>query len=129
MSEFPDMDAATLRQALDLVRRHTGVTMVPAKQSMLQTRLRQRMRALKLDSYEAYLKRVQEDESEWQSFIDAVTTHHTSFFRTPRIWRYLREEFMPGWLERHPGGALRVWSAAAISCSCATCSSISPRPT
>lgn len=129
MSEFPDMDAATLRQALDLVRRHTGVTMVPAKQSMLQTRLRQRMRALKLDSYEAYLKRVQEDESEWQSFIDAVTTHHTSFFRTPRIWRYLREEFMPGWLERHPRGALRVWSAAAISCSCATCSSISPRPT
>lgn len=125
MSEFCDMDPATLRQALDLVRHHTGITMVPAKQSMLQARLRQRMRMLRLDSYEDYIRRLGEDASERQPFIDVVTTHHTAFFRTSRIWQHVREDFLPKWIERHPGKTLRAWSAAASSgeeaCSIAMC--------
>lgn len=125
MPEFEDMDAPTLRRALALVRAHTGITMAPAKQSMLQGRLRPRMRLLKLTSYDDYLRRLSEDERECQPFIDAVTTHHTAFFRTPRIWQYLRETFLPAWEGRHPGQQLRVWSAAASTgeeaCSIAIC--------
>lgn len=119
------MDPSTLRQALELVQRHTGICMGPAKRSMLQSRLRRRMRALQLDSYEAYLLRLDQDERERQPFIDVVTTHHTTFFRTPRVWQYLREQFLPPWAERHPGRTLRAWSAASSSgeeaCSIAIC--------
>lgn len=115
MADFCDMDPATLRQALKLVHRHTGITMVPAKQSMLQARMRQRMRALRLGSYEDYIRHLGEDASEHQPFIDVVTTHHTAFFRTPRIWRYVREDFLPAWAKQHTGKTLRVWSAAASS--------------
>jgi Methylase of chemotaxis methyl-accepting proteins len=115
MPDYADMDPATLRQALELVYLHTGITMVPTKQSMLQTRLRQRLRALQLDSYVEYLQRVQEDAEERQSFIDVVTTHHTAFFRTPRVWRHVRDVFLPEWVEHHSCGTLRSWSAACSS--------------
>lgn len=125
MPDYVDMDTATLRHALDLVHRHTGVTISPAKQSMLQSRLRQRMRALRLASYEDYIRRLGEDGSELQPFIDVVTTHHTTFFRTPRIWQHVREDFLPAWVERHPRKTLRAWSAAASSgeeaCTIAIC--------
>src|SRR5690606_12089435 len=102
-----------------------GVTMSPAKQSMLQSRLRQRMRALCLGSYDEYLQRLCQDEAELQPFIATVTTHHTTFFRTPRIWQHVRESFLPAWAEQHPGKTLRAWSAAASSgeeaCTIAIC--------
>ncbi|HJV52596.1 MAG TPA: protein-glutamate O-methyltransferase CheR [Noviherbaspirillum sp.] len=125
MPEFEDMDAPTLRRALHLVREHTGITMTPVKQSMLQSRLRPRMRLLNIGTYEGYIHRLCEDEQERQPFIDAVTTHHTSFFRTPRVWHYFRDAFLPAWAERHAGRPLRVWSAAASTgeevCTIAVC--------
>ncbi|GAB3443402.1 protein-glutamate O-methyltransferase CheR [Massilia solisilvae] len=122
---FDDMDASTLQSALDLVRRHTGISMSMAKRSMLQSRLRPRMRQLKLASYESYLQLLANDERERQPFIDAVTTHHTAFFRTPRIWQYLSDVFLPAWWEQHPERPLQVWSAAASTgeeaCTIAIC--------
>jgi chemotaxis protein methyltransferase CheR len=112
MPEFEDMDAATLRDVLRVVREHTGIDMVEAKKTMLQARLRPRMRSLQLGSYAEYLRRLRDDPSEQQRFIDVVTTHQTSFFRTPKVWQYVREQFLPDWAERHPGRSLRVWSAA-----------------
>lgn len=125
MPEFEDMDPPTLRRALDLVRQYTGITMTDGKRSMLQTRLRPRMRLLSIDSYGNYLCRLCEDERERQPFIDVVTTHQTAFFRTPRVWQYVREVFLPAWAQRNEGQSLRVWSAAASSgeeaCTVAIC--------
>ncbi len=113
MPELMDMDGATLQQAMALVHRYTGVTMAEGKKTMLQARLRTRMRRLQLGSYADYLGRLAEDATERSHFIDVVTTHQTSFFRTPRIWHYLREHFLPDWAAAHPGQTLRAWSAAA----------------
>lgn len=125
MPDLPDMDPALLGHALALVRQHTGITMAPTKQSMLQSRLRQRMRALKIGSYDAYIRYLLDSADERQRFIDVVTTHHTTFFRTPRIWQHVREDFLPKWLESHPKKTLRAWSAAASSgeeaCTIAMC--------
>lgn len=125
MADYPDMDPAMLGHALALVYRLTGITMAPTKQSMLQARLRQRMRACRIDSYADYLHHLEHDSDERQPFIDVVTTHHTTFFRTPRIWQHVRDDFLPNWLTQHQGKALRAWSAAASSgeeaCSMAIC--------
>jgi chemotaxis protein methyltransferase CheR len=50
-----------------------------------------------------------------RDFIDLVTTNETSFFRTPRIWDYLAQTFLPQWFAAHGGATLRIWSAAASS--------------
>lgn len=71
--------------------------------------------ALGLRSFEEYLERVREDKSERTFFIDYVTTNETYFYRTPRVWSYIRETFLPAWLEGHRKETLQAWSAASSS--------------
>lgn len=127
MSDIIDMDAATLQRALKLVYDCTGITMTEGKKTMLQSRMRQRMRLLRVTSYSHYLDQLVKDATEWQPFIDVVTTHQTTFFRTPKVWQYFQDEFLPALLNTTPqkNKPLRVWSAAASTgeeaCSVAIC--------
>jgi chemotaxis protein methyltransferase CheR len=106
---------ATLTALLALVRKHTGITMTERKSVLLEGRLRPRLLALKLDSYQAYLDMVEQDRAEVPHFIDLVTTNDTLFFRTPQVWDYVENEFLPHWWQAHPGQRLKIWSAAASS--------------
>lgn len=120
------MDAATLQRALKLVYQYTGITLAEGKKTMLQSRMRQRMRQLGLPSYRAYLDWLENTPAERQPFIDVVTTHQTTFFRTPKVWDYFREQFLPHYLHTHgTDSVLRLWSAAASTgeeaCSIAMC--------
>jgi chemotaxis protein methyltransferase CheR len=59
------------------------------------------------------LKCLNEDKNEIQNFINLVTTNETSFFRTQRVWDYLTNVFLPGWMKTNPRESLRIWSGAA----------------
>ena len=106
---------ATLSALIALVRKHTGIAMTERKSVLLEGRLRPRMQALEIRSYQAYLDKVEQDRGEIPHFIDLVTTNDTLFFRTPQVWDYVEQEFLPGWWASHPGQRLNVWSAAASS--------------
>jgi chemotaxis protein methyltransferase CheR len=95
-----------------LVTRWTGVSVPASKRSMLQARLASRLRALHLgsiDEYLAYLKSPQGKSKERGSFIDVVTTHHTTFFREKDHFEFLAQKVVP---ERASLGRMHVWSAA-----------------
>ncbi|MHA4871443.1 CheR family methyltransferase [Duganella sp. PWIR1] len=106
---------ATLSALIALVRKHTGIAMTERKSVLLERRLRPRVQALKLNSYQAYLDMVERDRAEVPHFIDLVTTNDTLFFRTQQVWDYVEQEFLPQWWRAHPGKQLKVWSAAASS--------------
>ncbi len=110
-----DIDAATLTALIQLVRKHTGIAMTEKKSVLLQGRLRPRIRTLGLTSYKEYLERVLAGGSETQAFVNLVTTNDTVFFRTPHVWDYFNNQFLPEWHTSHPGQTLRIWSAAAAS--------------
>ena len=110
-----EMPAATLSSLIALVHRHTGIAMSERKSILLQGRLRPRLRALALDSYQAYLALVERDAQEVQVFINMVTTNDTAFFRTPHVWAYFSKSFLPAWAAAHPSRVLKLWSAAAAS--------------
>ncbi len=103
------------RDSLKLIHALTGITIAPNRKSMVHGRLRKRAVALKLDSYETYLDLVKSDNNEKVVFIDIVTTNETYFFRTPRIWAYLQEVFLPDWISKNPDRKFSAWSAAASS--------------
>nr|WP_315393360.1 protein-glutamate O-methyltransferase CheR [uncultured Duganella sp.] len=106
---------ATLSALIALVRQHTGIAMSERKSTLLERRLRPRMLALDIGSYQGYVQRVRDDDAEVPHFIDLVTTNDTLFFRTPHVWDYVEREFLPRWWHEHPGRTLTVWSAAASS--------------
>ncbi len=115
MSHAATLTPEVLTTLIALVRQHTGIAMTARKSVLLERRLQPRLQALSLHSYQAYLDRVASDRDEVVHFIDLVTTNDTLFFRTPQIWDYFRDRYLPAWARAHPGGCLKIWSAAAAS--------------
>lgn len=97
---------------VDLIYELTGVTIEPSKRSLVSNRVRRRMRALDLSVFD-YIEHVRDlprEADEVGVFVDTVTTHKTSFFRTASVWSFLQEELLR---EDYEGRHLRVWSAAS----------------
>ena len=94
-----------------------GIKMPPHKQSMLEARLRKRLRFLGLSSYEDYRKYLFSQDGmveELTSMIDVVTTNKTDFFREPRHFDFLIETALPSLVPLTGAGVdrpLRLWSA------------------
>ena len=106
--EFADRD---FRRVCELIHQRAGIALAPAKRDMVYGRLSRRLRVLGLRSFREYLDVLErgDDEDEWQSFTNALTTNLTSFFREPHHFERLREEL----LQRRHEATLRLWSCAS----------------
>lgn len=91
----------------------SGIKLPESKQFLLVARLRCRLEALKLPSFEAYGDYLEagSDAEELQLFVDLLTTNETYFFREPHHFEFLRQHASER--ARSGAGPLRVWSAAA----------------
>ena len=95
-----------------------GIKMPVTKQTMLEGRLRRRLRSLGFNNFGDYCQFVFDDgglEDEATAIIDAVTTNKTDFFREADHFRYLVETALPRLEPRTGAGIerpLKVWSSA-----------------
>ena len=100
-----------------LVYDQCGIKLPAHKQSMLEARLRKRLRALGLSSFEEYAELIfsgREPDGELVRLIDVVTTNKTDFFREPAHFDFLVRTALPQLAAQHGAGTarpLRVWSA------------------
>ncbi len=97
------------------VYRHVGITLPPAKKTMVEARLQKRMRALGMNSHRDYVRFVFSPEGlekELVNLIDAVTTNTTHFFRENAHFEHLKTKVLPQWLLRNGlYRTMRFWSA------------------
>ena len=107
------LDKASFQIIADIAYRASGLTLVEQKSSMIQSRLRHRLRDLDLTSFEAYCDFVQSDEGypERQHLISALTTNVSHFFREKQHFDMLRDEFAASRLSACSGQEIRIWSA------------------
>ncbi len=116
---FEPMSRRTFSLFADFIQSELGIKMPESKRTMIQTRLRKRMRSLGIISYDDYYDYVFSPagkETELIHMIDAVTTNKTDFFREPAHFDYLTDKVLPE-LARNRGEAarLRLWSAGCSS--------------
>ena len=106
-----------LAQISALVRTKAGITLTPAKRPLIVARLQKRLRHLQLRSYAEYMAVLEQDASgeELTSFLDALTTNHTYFFREEQHFELLASTVVPEWRATHPHDTLRMWCAACSS--------------
>jgi chemotaxis protein methyltransferase CheR len=113
------LSAGAYRTLVALVYQHSHIRLGPDKQPMLANRLRKRLRALGLVSYDDYcaVLRSAQGPDEIEQLVDLISTNHTRFFREPEHFTFLTGRILPGLLPRlaAEGSSLRVWSAAASS--------------
>lgn len=100
-----------------LVSEVCGIKMPAQKKVMLEARLRKRLRALNIGSFDEYCKYLfspEGQERELVPMIDVVTTNKTDFFREARHFDFLTKVALPE-LRRQDGAGfgrpLLVWSA------------------
>lgn len=97
-----------------LIHQTCGIKLSPSKKTMLEGRLRKRVRALGLGSMTAYVAYLFEDDgldNELSQLIDAVTTNKTDFFREPDHFKFMTETALPELAAA--GRPVIAWSAAA----------------
>ena len=80
---------------------------------MVAGRVRSRLRELQMENYTQYINHLQSTPSEIQTFVNCLTTNETYFYRTPRIWRFIEEVFLPEKTSQSGTTSLNLWSAAA----------------
>lgn len=108
---FHDRD---FRRVCELIHRHAGIALGPAKRDMVYGRLSRRLRALGIDSFREYLDRIDGgDDGELQGFINALTTNLTAFFREPHHFERLEQELAAHAASPATRRPLRLWSCAA----------------
>ena len=108
--EFSDRD---FRRVCSLIHARAGIALADSKRDMVYSRISRRLRALGLENFSDYLNFLERDGDsgdESQSFVNALTTNLTSFFREEHHFDHLREH-LPSM--RKAGGNVQIWCSAA----------------
>jgi chemotaxis protein methyltransferase CheR len=105
---------ADFMRLADFIYDYSGIKMPSSKKTMLEGRLRKRMRATGYASFSGYCGYLFEQdglEDEAVQLIDVVTTNKTDFFREPRHFDYLTQVVLPAFTAGG-GRRMRLWSSA-----------------
>ncbi len=97
-----------------------GIKMPVPKKVMLEARLKKRLRALGLESFEEYCDFLFSPEgmvNERHLMINVVTTNKTDFFREPRHFEYLAQTAVPELIGLCGAGTRRPLSVWSAGCS------------
>lgn len=104
-----DFTAADFDRVRKLIYDHAGISLTPVKQDMVYSRLARRLRHHGDRSFTQYLARLERDPTEWETFVNSLTTNLTSFFREPHHFDILRQQ-----LQRLGGSrSIKIWCSAA----------------
>lgn len=112
---FDSLSKRNFARLANYIYEYSGIRMPPSKATMLEGRLRRRLRVTGHRSLEDYCRFLFDEdglESESVYLIDAVTTNKTDFFREPQHFDFMCQVAVPQFIE---GGkrTLRVWSSAS----------------
>jgi len=107
------MDAHVFRRFCEIAYSRAGISIRQGKESLVSTRLAKRVRVLGLTSERKYLAHLEADESgeELVSFLDAISTNYTRFFREPDHFDGVANA-MRGWVAAGQR-AFKLWCAAS----------------
>ena len=89
--EFP-FTVQDFRRVRELLYDHAGISLSDSKQELVYSRLSRRLRVIGIASFSDYINLLESDpKEEWESFINAMTTNLTSFFREAHHFPVLAE--------------------------------------
>jgi chemotaxis protein methyltransferase CheR len=101
---------AEFRQIRQMLYDHAGISLNDGKKDMVYSRLARRLRANRLSSFQEYLALLERDDgSEWEAFINSLTTNLTSFFREPHHFSILAD-FLRNLPNKRP---IKIWCCAS----------------
>jgi chemotaxis protein methyltransferase CheR len=108
---FTDAD---FEQYRTLIYNESGIHFTPTNRSILESRLKERLREKGVGSVKTYLATISSDKEELKSFLDSITTNLTRFFRNQGHFDALEHYVVPELikLKKASGNTtIKIWSA------------------
>lgn len=103
---WSDQDFARIKS---LIYQRAGISLHEGKHAMVYSRISRRLRETGHDSFKGYLDWLEHnDGSEWQEFINALTTNLTAFFREQHHFSILSDHLR----KLGTGAQPRIWCSA-----------------
>lgn len=103
----------------NFIYKQVGIKLPAIKKTMVEGRLRKRLRATNLNTFREYTKLVlgKNGHSEIIYLIDTITTNKTNFFREIKHFEYLTNSLLPSIVQKGAGinRPINIWSAGCSS--------------
>ena len=110
----PELRASEFAQVKRLMHGRFGIELRPGKEHLVRARLAKILRQEQFASFGEYFNHVAADKTGEAliNLANALTTNHTSFFREPAHFDFLKQ-----WLasQRQAPGPIQIWSAACAT--------------
>lgn len=115
MADTPDVrefhyTPADFERVRRTLHHRAGISLSESKSQMVYSRLSRRLRSLQLASFADYFAYLEQDQDEWQQFVNALTTNLTAFFRESHHFQSLQHYFQQ---QGRSGRKLRIWCSAS----------------
>lgn len=113
MSNYEVMSDKTYQKISSLITSVCGINLPIKKKSMLQARLRKRMKHLQMKTYEDYCEYLfsnQNKQNELPELINIISTNKTEFFRENKHFEFIYQSILPHFAEQQIDN-VSVWSA------------------
>jgi len=110
------MDTQLFQRFCDIAYSKAGIKLRDGKEALVAARVAKRLRALNLSNPRDYLQLLEADTTgnELVSFLDAIATNFTMFYREPEHFKWLAE-FVEHRLSVQGRQRVRLWCAASSS--------------
>ena len=95
-----------------LIYAESGITFTPTNRSILESRLKERLREKNVSDVKTYYDSIKQDREELKGFLDSITTNLTRFFRNQAHFDALEKYVIPEIMNiKKVPGTIRIWSA------------------
>jgi chemotaxis protein methyltransferase CheR len=114
MAEGEFLGDADFEQYRALIYAESGITFTATNRSILESRLKERLREKKIDSVKSYFAEISKNKEELKGFLDSITTNLTRFFRNQAHFDALEKYVIPELIhniKKGAGGTIKIWSA------------------
>jgi chemotaxis protein methyltransferase CheR len=115
MADGGFLNDAEFEQYRAFIYAESGITFTAANRSILESRLKERLREKNVDSVKTYYTTITTNKEELKGFLDAITTNLTRFFRNQPHFDTLEKFVIPELINNIKkgggGNTIKIWSA------------------
>lgn len=114
MADVVFFSDADFEQYRTLIYNESGIHFTATNRSILESRLKERLREKGIDSVKTYFASIAKDKEELKSFLDSITTNLTRFFRNQAHFDALEHFVVPELMKIKKAvgnNTLKIWSA------------------
>ena len=114
MAETEFLTDADFEQYRNLIYNESGIHFTATNRSILESRLKERLREKGLNSIKTYFETISKDQGELKSFLDSITTNLTRFFRNQAHFDALEKHVIPELMnikKASGNNTIKIWSA------------------